>query len=147
MELLRKTNGTYSILNLPVSFANDIYLQITDNLNINFTGLYRINYDKNNWKLLIKQLNSDGFHKIPIPNRVQLIDDSAKLAWNADLDYETFFEILKYLEREEEYLPWSTAIRNIRKINIFFRKSSSYGLLKVEENLLLLTQNKTSFSF
>lgn len=90
-----------------------------------------MNYDENNWKLLIKALNSDSFDKIAFPNRVQLIDDSAHLAWNGDLDYCVFFDIIKFLKQENNYLVFSTALSNLAKIDTFFQRTSAFGLLRV----------------
>jgi len=36
---------------------------------------YKVNYDAQNWKLLIQTLNSEEFQSIHVINRAQLIDD------------------------------------------------------------------------
>lgn len=97
-------------------------------------GYYRVNYDLNNWKNLIRVLNSDEFNKIHILNRAQLIDDAMVLAPGGylNIDYDIFFGILSYLERETEYTPWYAA-------SIFFNQLYSiYGSRNVDVNVSLL---------
>ncbi|KAG0728778.1 Endoplasmic reticulum aminopeptidase 1 [Chionoecetes opilio] len=54
--------------------------------NLQETGYYRVNYDTNNWNLLLKQLANDHT-KIHVNNRAQLIDDSLNLARAGQLSY------------------------------------------------------------
>lgn len=49
------------------------------------TGLYRVNYDENNWQLLASVLNSPDYIKIDPMNRVQILADCLELAWRGDL--------------------------------------------------------------
>jgi aminopeptidase N len=49
--------------------------------NLQLSGLYKVKYDKQNWKLLIKTLISPEFKNIHTINRAQLIDDAMDLAW------------------------------------------------------------------
>ncbi|KAF5299259.1 hypothetical protein FQA39_LY02432 [Lamprigera yunnana] len=99
-------------------------------LNVNLSGLYRINYDEINWKLLSNTLNSHSYKNIPVLNRVQLIDDSAALAWTGKLSYFIHFGILDYLEREDSFLPWRAAINNIDNYVKLFQRTHIFGLLE-----------------
>lgn len=90
-----------------------------------------MNYDERNWNLLISTLNSDSYKDIPLLNRVLLIDDSANLAWVGSLNYTTHFDILEYLSREEEYLAWKAALRNIESLSKVLRRTPAYGAFKV----------------
>lgn len=47
--------------------------------NLQETGYYRVNYDDNNWILLIQQLNNNH-EAIHVINRAQIIDDAMDLA-------------------------------------------------------------------
>lgn len=94
-------------------------------------GIYRINYDDKNWKLLIKYLQSTKYSTIPTLNRVQLISDAADLSFVGDLKYDIFFDLLRYLKNEEEYLPWKAALSKTSGITTYLKKSSIYGLYKV----------------
>ncbi|XP_030369807.1 aminopeptidase N-like [Scaptodrosophila lebanonensis] len=95
--------------------------------NLQMTGFYKINYDMNNWKLLISTLNSDKFESIHTLNRAQLVDDVMKLAWNNVIDYYTALELVSYMGREHEYEPWMMAISNLDSLNTILRHSSQYG--------------------
>ncbi|KAH8356006.1 hypothetical protein KR200_007328 [Drosophila serrata] len=91
---------------------------------------YRANYDAQNWKLLIKTLNSENFNSIHVINRAQLIDDIFTFAWTGEQDYETVMEVLEYMHRERELLPWRAAFDNIRLINRIVRRTSQGGLIR-----------------
>ena len=80
-------------------------------------GFYRVNYDNSNWQQLIKVLNSDNFNQIHVLNRAQLVDDSLNLALDGYLSYETALNVLNYLNRETDYIPWRAAITNLDKID------------------------------
>uniref|UniRef100_A0A4W3K4Y9 Aminopeptidase n=1 Tax=Callorhinchus milii TaxID=7868 RepID=A0A4W3K4Y9_CALMI len=98
--------------------------------NINVTGYYRVNYDENNWKNLLSQLEKD--HKvIPIINRAQIIADSFNLA---RADYRKTTDALnttKYLTAEIEYIPWQAAFDNLYYITLMLDRSEVYGDMKV----------------
>ncbi|KAL7036535.1 hypothetical protein ACKWTF_008841 [Chironomus riparius] len=98
-------------------------------------GYYRVNYDDANWKSLSLALNSDEYSKIHIMNRVQLIDDSFALAQGGYIDFTLAYDILKYLDREDDFFPWYTCYRYLNtlftvygnkneKLNKFFNKLS-----------------------
>jgi aminopeptidase N len=77
-------------------------------------GYYRVNYDAENWHALSEALSSEKLVDIHIMNRVQLIDDVFALTNAGYLsDYETAFNILKYLANEDDYFPWFVAFRNL----------------------------------
>ncbi|XP_015184599.1 PREDICTED: aminopeptidase N isoform X1 [Polistes dominula] len=78
--------------------------------NVLETGYYRVNYDRANWQLIIKQLNKDNFKDISTINRAQLIDDALNLARAGRLDYSIALDVTSYLAHETEYLPWKSAL-------------------------------------
>lgn len=100
--------------------------------NLEMTGLCRVNYDKQNWDLLIETLKSSSFNKIPVLSRLQLIDDAADLAWTGQLSYDTFFRLYAYMDHENEYMPWKTAINNVMKLDVVLRSTRMYGQFKVK---------------
>ena len=89
-------------------------------------GYYRVNYDANNWKLLSNVLSSSDYNKIHVMNRAQLIDDSFNLVSAGYLnDYETAYDILKYLVNEDDFFPWYSANRFISPLyNVFGSKNA-----------------------
>lgn len=79
--------------------------------NLQSTGFYRVNYDDDNWQLLIDELN-DGDHKlIHVMNRAQLIDDSFNLAKSGEISFSIAFDLLNYLHQEKEFIPWRSAAK------------------------------------
>ncbi len=76
--------------------------------NIKHSGFYRVNYDQENWKLLIAQLENN-FSGINEVNRAQLLDDSFNLGRAEIINQTVFLEISKYLKDELDYIPWAAA--------------------------------------
>ncbi|XP_069481637.1 aminopeptidase Q [Ambystoma mexicanum] len=90
-------------------------------LNINVTGYYRTNYDQQNWRRIMQQLDKDPT-AIPVVNRVQLIEDAFAIAEAGYLDIETALSLTKYLAKEEELIVWHAVRRNI----LFARQTPAY---------------------
>ncbi|KAJ8921412.1 hypothetical protein NQ315_003030 [Exocentrus adspersus] len=98
--------------------------------NNQMAGIYKVNYDEDNWKLIIKTLQSDEYDTIPVLNRVQLICDSADLAFIGTLQYDIFFDLVNYLNADLEYLPWKSALGKTAGLTTHLKKSNIYGLFK-----------------
>ncbi|XP_058812563.1 aminopeptidase N-like [Topomyia yanbarensis] len=87
-------------------------MNISDNnwiiLNKQQTGFYRVNYDVQNWYLIIDTLymNHTTVHRL---NRAQLLDDAFQLARSNRLDMEVVLDMMVYLRNETEYHPWTAA--------------------------------------
>ncbi|XP_017008819.3 aminopeptidase Ey-like isoform X2 [Drosophila takahashii] len=91
---------------------------------------YKVNYDAQNWKLLIETLNSEDFESIHVINRAQLIDDILYFAWTGEQDYETALQVTNYLQRERDLLPWRAAFNNLKLLNRILRQTPNFGLFK-----------------
>ncbi|KAL6990374.1 membrane alanyl aminopeptidase [Sarracenia purpurea var. burkii] len=98
---------------------------------------YRVNYDIQNWNLLIDQLQKDH-QKIPVLNRAQLIADVYALAYDEHLTYKMAIKLTEYLSKETDMIPWYAAIKafNVLRFklqstsgDIFFKKYL-YDLVK-----------------
>lgn len=101
--------------------------------NLKFSGFYRVNYDSENWNLIIKQLNED-FNEIDVVNRAQLIDDSFNLARAEQLDIEVFLRITKYLQNEINYIPFEVSYNNLKFIDSMLNSNYKiYSKFKVVE--------------
>ncbi|KAF7268819.1 hypothetical protein GWI33_018165 [Rhynchophorus ferrugineus] len=98
--------------------------------NNKMAGIYKVNYDENNWHLITQALKTEEAKNIPILNRAQLIADAADLAFIGTQKYETFFDLIGYLENESEYLPWNTALGKTGTISTYLKKSPAYGAFK-----------------
>lgn len=88
---------------------------------------YRVNYDALNWQLLSAALSSPRLEQVPVLGRVQLLSDVFALAWNNHLDYGTALQLASYLQRENEYLPLSTGLRGLAKIDNVLKRTADYG--------------------
>jgi len=95
-------------------------------VNVDQVGYYRVNYDLNNWKLLIRQLLEDH-HKIRTTNRAQLLNDIFDLAESSNLDYNLAMEATRYLKSEREYLPWDTVLLAFSHIDDMLQRTPIYG--------------------
>ncbi|XP_066541158.1 alanyl (membrane) aminopeptidase-like b [Hoplias malabaricus] len=95
-------------------------------VNINCTGYYRVNYDESNWNKLIKQLQTNH-EVIPLINRGQLIDDAFNLARAKYINVTLALNTTKYLKNETEYIPWESALNNLRFFILMFDRSEVYG--------------------
>lgn len=98
-------------------------------LNKQSTGYYRIMYDEQNWRLIIKGLK-EKFHKIHPRNRAQLMHDAYSFATTDRMQHEILFELLTYLPAEDQYAPWSTANGILTGINRYLTGDSEYGEFK-----------------
>lgn len=88
-------------------------------------------YDAYNWKLLIKQLH-DQPSIIHVLNRAQLIDDSFTQASDRMINYEIPFKLASYLSKEDDIIPWFTAIRVWKDLINKFYKTEVFPQLQVK---------------
>ncbi|XP_039428694.1 glutamyl aminopeptidase-like [Culex pipiens pallens] len=72
-------------------------------------GLYRINYDEQNWKLLARALRSN-ISCMPRENRAQLLSDALYFHEKDQLNKSVLFELLTFLSNETESLVWHAAL-------------------------------------
>uniref|UniRef100_A0A0P5FVD5 Aminopeptidase n=1 Tax=Daphnia magna TaxID=35525 RepID=A0A0P5FVD5_9CRUS len=97
--------------------------------NVNETGYYRVNYDARNWHLIAKQLMTNHT-AISVINRAQIMNDALNLARAGLLVYEVPLNLTKYLEREEEFLPWEATLTALSYLDSMMKRTPGYGLLK-----------------
>ena len=64
-------------------------------------------------------------------SRAQIMDDAINLAKSGQLDYETALGLTGYLSKEEEYVPWFSALKGLSYIDNMLKKGkNSHGLFK-----------------
>ncbi|XP_072749195.1 aminopeptidase N isoform X2 [Anoplolepis gracilipes] len=85
--------------------------------NVQQIGYYRVNYDENNWKMLVDYMRLKNFKRIHAINRAALLDDAFNLARAGYVNYSIPFDIAMYLIHETEYEPWVAAINNFNFLN------------------------------
>ncbi|KAL4660238.1 thyrotropin-releasing hormone-degrading ectoenzyme [Arapaima gigas] len=95
--------------------------------NINQTGYFRVNYDLENWRLLINQLMKNPTI-ISVGNRAGLIDDVFNLARAGYLPQNIPLEMICYLPQEREFLPWHAASRALYQLDKLLDRTEEYSL-------------------
>lgn len=95
--------------------------------NINQTGYFRVNYDLQNWKLLIQQLYSNP-QMISVGNRAGLIDDAFNLARAGYLPQSIPLQLIGYLPEEMSFLPWHAASRVLYQLDKLLDRTDEYSL-------------------
>jgi len=119
---LREDEEKKRLMGLPASDKAVVF-------NVQETGYYRVNYDKQNWKLIAEQLDRDHT-AIHVINRAQIIDDALNLAKSGLLDYETALSVTNYLSKEVEYVPWVSALNGLSYLNTMMKRTAAYGEFK-----------------
>ncbi|XP_015519764.2 aminopeptidase N [Neodiprion lecontei] len=99
--------------------------------NVQETGYYRVNYDEQNWRLIIQELNKASFKSISTINRAQLLDDALNLARAGRLDYATALDVTSYLAHETEYLPWKAAFTAMGYLDRMLVKTEGYDRFRI----------------
>ncbi|XP_067885976.1 aminopeptidase Q-like [Heterodontus francisci] len=98
-------------------------------LNINASCICKINYDDSNWHQLSLQLNKDP-SVIPVPSRMQIINDAFDLAWNGHTDIKTALSTTMYLAKEQDNIVWNIALGYLLDIELVLKTTYTYGLYK-----------------
>ncbi|XP_017885815.1 puromycin-sensitive aminopeptidase-like protein, partial [Ceratina calcarata] len=102
-----------------------------------FTGrYYRVNYDVENWELLMRELNKGNNTKIHVLNRAQMIDDALNLARIDSLKYTVALNVTLYLTHEADYMPWQPAFRHLSFLRNLLRTSEKYHTFMMNAFLL-----------
>lgn len=84
-------------------------------------GFYRVNYDADNWKLLLK-----SFRALPEVAKVQLLADSFAIANAGLLDMRITWSIVEKLEAESGETLWTHAMLTLATVYDYFWDSSVF---------------------
>uniref|UniRef100_A0A3P8VR49 Aminopeptidase n=1 Tax=Cynoglossus semilaevis TaxID=244447 RepID=A0A3P8VR49_CYNSE len=95
--------------------------------NTNVSGYFRVNYDLENWERLLSLLNTN--HQVII-NRAQIIDDAFNLVRAKIVNTTLALRTTKYLHKERDYIPWESALRNLRYYIFMFERTEVFGDLQ-----------------
>ncbi|XP_060759718.1 thyrotropin-releasing hormone-degrading ectoenzyme-like [Neoarius graeffei] len=95
--------------------------------NINQMGYFRVNYDLHNWRLLIQQLMINPTI-ISVENRAGLMDDVFSLARAGYLPQNLPLQIICYLSKEDEFLPWHAVSRALYQLDKLLDRTEDYNL-------------------
>ncbi|XP_017484575.1 PREDICTED: glutamyl aminopeptidase-like [Rhagoletis zephyria] len=111
---------------------NDNEVKITLNstadwikFNKNQVGYYRVNYAPEQWQQLTNALIS-ARGQFSNADRAHLINDAFSLADASQLDYSIALNLVLYLEKELDYVPWSVASSRLLDISNLLYYTDSY---------------------
>jgi aminopeptidase N len=90
-----------------------------------------VNYDNDNWNLIIKELH-ESHDNIPPLNRAQLLDDALNLARAGKLPYSVALDLTMYLEHDKDYIPWAAALNALSFLDRRLTKDEGYDNFKVQ---------------
>lgn len=62
------------------------------------------------WSQIEEALKSENFGGIHLLNRAQIVDDVLNLARARIVSYTRALDVISYLEHENEYYPWYSAL-------------------------------------
>uniref|UniRef100_A0AAY4B2D3 Aminopeptidase n=1 Tax=Denticeps clupeoides TaxID=299321 RepID=A0AAY4B2D3_9TELE len=107
--------------------------------NVNRTGFYRVNYNKENWQRLIQQLETrpnvnmnpfdlSVFWEVSAQDIIDL--DFFMLIFSIRAKYVNVtlaLDTTKYLKNDTEYIPWQSAVHNLDYFILMFDRSEVYG--------------------
>ncbi|NXJ83943.1 AMPN Aminopeptidase, partial [Trogon melanurus] len=97
-------------------------------LNLNVSGYFRVNYNQENWDLLLNQLNTER-QAIPVINRAQIIEDAFNLARAKYVNVTLALNTTRFLSAETEYMPWQAAVNNLQYFQLMFDRSEVFGVM------------------
>ena len=98
-------------------------------VNVQQTGYFRVNYDAQNWNMIIKALENDP-KSIHRTNKGQIFNDIFSLAKVGQVPYKDALESTKYFYAENDYIPWKSALYSLKYLKTMFWRSPGYGLFK-----------------
>ncbi|XP_070546687.1 thyrotropin-releasing hormone-degrading ectoenzyme-like [Ptychodera flava] len=94
--------------------------------NVELSSFLRVNYDLNNWELIIAQLTTD--HLVySEASRAAIVDDAFHLQRAGLLDTQIALRVTSYLTEEDSYLPWEAAYRGFQYLSARLYLTGSYG--------------------
>nr|KAG5686655.1 hypothetical protein BaRGS_013442 [Batillaria attramentaria] len=97
--------------------------------NVKEVGYYRVNYDDDNWHRLSQQLTSDHTVIDPV-NRAQIINDAWNLAGGGYLNQSIALSVVEYLDKEEDYVPWTAASAELGYVKTMLATTELLGAFK-----------------
>lgn len=85
-------------------------------LNRNSSGYYRVNYDIDTWKLIIKGLKGHQRVKIDPYSRAQIMNDAFALYMAGEIGLDLATDILDCLDHEHSYIVWDAAFSGFEQL-------------------------------
>ncbi|XP_037030608.1 aminopeptidase N-like [Bradysia coprophila] len=105
--------------------ANDWLL-----LNKKETGYYRVKYDTRNYELISHALYQGGVSQMHALSRAQLLDDAFNFARNDQLSYAVFLNLTRFLQKDNDYIPWAPANTAFTFLDRMFASHASHNVFR-----------------
>lgn len=97
--------------------------------NANGSSYVRVNYMESHWKHLAEVLQKNP-KAMSTSDRSNLLDDAFSLAKAGHINYSIPLELIKYMEKETEFVPWKTVEVNTAYIREMLQYSTHFGKWK-----------------
>lgn len=105
--------------------------------NLQTAGFYRVNYDDENWELLL-----DNYYEFPELTRAQLINDALNIAKANQLNYNIALRLLKSISKDlYGFLSWKSALSEFQFLHDMLAFSPAYGDFEVSPYKLKYVRN------
>lgn len=98
-----------------------------------------MNYDETNWRRIAEYLNNGDHKKIPVGNRIQLLDTAFKLLQSRQISPDIFLKLSNYLCQETDGVVWNYVISILKKLEKYTRSPTGGEALKVRVDINALT--------
>ncbi|KAJ2952367.1 hypothetical protein O0L34_g4651 [Tuta absoluta] len=108
-------------------------------LNLQETGLYRVNYDEHSWDLIAAALKSDQREQIHYLNRAKIVNDLFALYFSDTVSFSRLTDVFEFLENETEYAVWFAAVRGLNKMRNMFKGADV--ITEIENYIVKLTSS------
>ncbi|XP_045765661.1 membrane alanyl aminopeptidase-like [Maniola jurtina] len=111
-------------------------------LNIQETGLYRVNYDSHTWHHISDHLKSSRREEIHYINRAKIVNDLFAFLFADEVKFDLLHDVLHFLEEETDYAVWFAAVRGFKKLRSHYLGSDS--LTVIDEFILHLMDSSVA---
>lgn len=93
-----------------------------------FAGMFPVNYDSCNWKMLSQYLQGPDREKIPPLTRAKLLHDAWNLAYAGELCFGIAMNMTLFLKEEKSHVVWEPVFtmihhvgRRIEGLDVYFK--------------------------
>ncbi|XP_039749724.1 membrane alanyl aminopeptidase-like isoform X2 [Pararge aegeria] len=111
-------------------------------LNIQETGLYRVNYDSHTWHHISEHLKGSRREEIHYINRAKIVNDLFAFLFADEVKFELLHDVLHFLEDETENAVWYAAVRGFKKLRSHYLGSDTLSL--IDEFILHLMESSAT---
>ncbi|XP_076397780.1 aminopeptidase N isoform X2 [Megachile rotundata] len=102
-------------------------------------GMFPVNYDSCNWKMLSQYLQGPDREKIPVLTRAKLLHDSWNLAYSGELCFSIALNMTLFLNEERSHVVWEPVFMMIDHVGRRIEGSDVYPKFEAYIRTLLKT--------